>query len=183
MASRFSSRTFLLCLTCLRTSPASSNIDVGGWMLFRMLGLFKGAALTAITSTGSGGCERGGKDWEILDAFKWLCIFWGGKQTVFVRVPLQRKNMINMFNGMLLWAIRGERCCSVFFGGVVFFRGDRKHFQDSTIRIFSADRPVVQIFICSAKIFNSLSTKQILLLLKSWLVTYNILYLINIAIN
>lgn len=61
MASRFSSRTFLLCLTCFRTSPASSNMDVGGWMLFRMLGLFKGAALTAIPSTGSGGCERGGK--------------------------------------------------------------------------------------------------------------------------
>jgi len=36
-------------------------MDVGGRMLFRMLGLFKGAALTAITSTGSGGCERGGK--------------------------------------------------------------------------------------------------------------------------
>lgn len=78
MAPRFSSRTFLLCLTCFRTSPASSNMDVGGWMLFRMLGLFKGAALTAIASTGSGGCERGGKIeryWMHLND----CVYFEGK--------------------------------------------------------------------------------------------------------
>ncbi len=71
-------------------------------MLFRMLGLFKGAALTAIASTGSGGCERGGKIERYWMHLNDCVYFEGKKQTVFVREPLQRINMINMFNGMLL---------------------------------------------------------------------------------